>query len=151
MTETFRLAQLLDLARRNEEAKAIALATLDAERRHGEAALAQLQAREAAQLASLAGARTGDLDPAHAVTARRYLASLERLIEEQRQRVDAVSALLEEAREALLAATREKRLLERMEERFDDRVAAETSRRERVTADELAGQRFQRLRRERSA
>jgi hypothetical protein len=42
-------------------------------------------------------------------------------------------------------------LLERMEERFDDRVAAETSRRERVTADELAGQRFQRLRRERSA
>jgi flagellar FliJ protein len=151
MSETFRLAQLLDLARRNEEAKAIALSTLDAERRHGEAALAQLQAREAAQLASLAEARAGGLDPVQAVAARHYLASLERLIEEQRQQLDAVCAQLEEAREALLAATRERRLLERMEERFDDRVAAETSRRERVTADELAGQRFQRLRRGRSA
>jgi len=148
MSETFRLRQLLDLRRRAEEEKAIALATVEAEQQHSQFALQQLLSQEAAQLASMAEVGRGQpLDPVNVEATRQYLQHLEDSIVQQRQQLAEVSARVEARRSELVEATREKRLLEQMEERHDESVAAAANRRENARIDELAAQRHQRLRR----
>lgn len=148
MSETFRLRQLLDLRRRTEEEKAVALATVEAEQQHSRFALQGLIAQEAAQLASMANAGHGEaLDPVSVEATRQYLQHLEDSIERQRQQLAEVSARVEARRAELVEATREKRLIEQMEERHDESVAAAANRRENAQIDEMAAQRHQRLRR----
>ena len=147
MTESFRLGQVLNHARLKEEAQATTLSALDAEYRRAATALEQLREQESAQLEALAEAtRTGALDPASTEAARHYLARLEQSITEQIAHVAEVEARVEAERAELLAIAREKRLLERLEERHDQTVAADTARRENARSDELSGQRHQRLR-----
>ena len=140
MSESFRLGQVLNHARLKEEAQATQLSTLDAEYRRATTALEQLREQEASQLSALAAAtRTGALDPAATEAARHYLARLETAISEQLELVAAVEARVEASRAELLAVAREKRLLERLEERHDESVAADTARRENDRSDELIG------------
>lgn len=146
MSDAFRLQQLLNLRRQTEEQKAITLATVEAEQQHSLSGLQQLLAQEAAQLASMADARrTGALDPVNAEATGLYLQHLEEAIARQREHVAAVTARVEASRSELVEATREKRLLERLEERHDETVAAETSRLENAQTDEVAAQRHRRL------
>lgn len=146
MSDVFRLQQLLDLRRRAEEEKAIALATVEAEQQHLQFALQQLLAQEAAQLASMAVARqAGPLDPVNVEATRQYLQHLEALIERQRTQVIEVTTRVEAQRVELLEATREKRLLDRLEERHDETVVAEASRLENARTDEIAALRHRRL------
>ena len=148
MSEPFRLNQVLGHARLKEEAQAAELSALDAEHRRSTSMLKRLREQEAAQLAALADAtRAGAFDPATTETARRYLARLEDLITEQLGQVAAVAARLEASRVELLAIAREKRLLEKLEERHDENVSADEARRERVRSDELTSQRHQRMQR----
>ena len=150
MTKQFRLHQVLDHTRLKEDAQAVELAGLDAERRRSESTLHQLREQEAAQLAALvASTRTGALDPATTEASRHYLARLETSIEKRLELCAAVTARMEASRAELLAVAREKRLLERLEERHDEDVGATAARRERVEADELSGQRHQRMQRQR--
>ncbi len=147
MTQQFRLNQVLDHARLKEEAQATELSTLDAEHRRALEALQQLREQEASQLAALSDAsNAGSFDPAVIEASRHYLARLESSISEQLAHVSAMATAVEASRTALLALSREKRLLERLEEQHDDGVAADTLRRENAHADELNGQRFQRAR-----
>lgn len=149
MTEQFRLNQVLDHARVKEEAQATELSTLDAQHRQALEALQQLRDQEASQIAALSDAsKTGAFDPAVIEASRHYLARLERSISEQLVQVSTLATALEASRLALLALSREKHLLERLEERHDDGVAADTARRESAHADELSGQRFQRAQRQ---
>lgn len=146
MTGSFRLGQVLGHARLKEEAQAAQLSTLDAEYRRAVATLMQLREQESSQLVALADAtRSGALDPAATEAARHYLAHLEASIDEQVAVVAAVEARVEESRAGLLAIAREKRLLEKLEERHDEGVAADTARRENEQSDELSGQRHQRM------
>jgi flagellar FliJ protein len=148
MTQPFRLGQVLDHARMKEDAQAVQLSTLDAECRRSRHALDQLREQEAAQLSALAEAtRAGALDPAATEAARHYLARLEQAIAEQIAHVAAVEARVEESRQELLAIAREKRLLERLEERHDETVAADAARRENARTDELSTQRHLRQQR----
>ena len=150
MSEEFRLGQVLGHTRLKEEAQAVELSALDAEYRAALAALAALHEQEAAQLEGLAEAtRTGALDPAATEAARNYLAHLETSIERQQRLVAAIAERVESSRAELLAIAREKRLLEKLEERHDDEIAAATARRERAASDELSAQRHQRLQRQR--
>lgn len=146
MTQAFRLGQVLGHARLKEEAQAAQLSTLDAEYRRAVAVLMQLREQESSQLAALADAtRSGALDPSVTEAARHYLAHLESSIDEQVALVATVEARVEESRAGLLAVAREKRLLEKLEERHDEGVAADTARRESASSDELSGQRHQRM------
>jgi len=145
MSKSFRLGQVLDHARVREEAQAAALAALDAECRRSRAALQQLRDQESAQLAALsATVRRGAFDPAATEASQHYLARLERAIGEQRTHLAEAEARREASRADLLAIAREKRLLERLEERHDESAAAESARRESTRSDELSGQRHQR-------
>lgn len=148
MSEPFRLHQVLDHARLKQEAQATALSTLDAEHRRSVSALQRLREREASQLAALADATGGGaLDPTTTEAARHYLARLEGEINEQLTHIAAVAARLETSRAELLAIAREKRLLEKLEERHDEGVNADEARRDRIHSDELTGQRHQRMQR----
>ena len=69
------------------------------------------------------------------------------MITEQLGQVAAVAARLEASRVELLAIAREKRLLEKLEERHDENVSADEARRVRVRSDELTSQRHQRMQR----
>ena len=150
MSETFRLNQVLDHARLKEEAQATELSGLDAEHRRSQSALDQLREKRASQLAALAATnRPGKFDRHAIEVASHYLERLEDSITEQVTHVVAVAARVEESRVALLAIAREKRLLERLEERHDETVAADQMRRENTRSDELSGQRFQRMRQQR--
>ena len=65
-------------------------------------------------------------------------------IEKQLAEVAAMEARVEASRMELLAVSREKRLLEQLEQRHDESTAISTARRESARADELSGQRHQR-------
>jgi flagellar protein FliJ len=146
MSDTFRLQQLLNLRRQTEEQQAISLATVEAEQQHSQFTLQQLLAQEAAQLALITDSRTsGSLDPANAEATRIYLQHLEESISQQREQVALVTERVESSRAELVEATREKRLLERLEDRHDEAVAAEASRIEDAQTDEIAAQRYRRL------
>lgn len=146
MSEGFRLQQLLNLRRQTEEQKAITLSTVEAEQQLSLSSLQQLLAQETTQLASMADARrTGSLDPVNAEATRLYLEHLEESIERQREQVAAMTVQVDARRAELVEATREKRLLERLEERHDETVAAEASRLEDTQTDEIAAQRYRRL------
>lgn len=146
MSDAFRLKQVLNLRRQTEEQQAISLATVEAEQQYSQFALQQLLAQETAQLASMADARRLEsLDPTNAEATRLYLHHLEESIERQREQVAEVSARVESSRAELVEATREKRLLERLEDRHDETVAAEVSRAEDARTDEVAAQRYRRL------
>lgn len=150
MSQPFRLGQVLGHARLKEEAQVAQLSTVDAEYRRAVAVLMQLREQESSQLNALADAtRSGSVDPAITEAARHYLAHLESSIDEQVALVAAVEARVEESRAELLAVAREKRLLEKLEERHDEDVAADTARRENASADELTGQRHQRMQQQR--
>lgn len=145
MSESFRLGQVLDHARLKEEAQAAELSAVDAEYRRCVSELQRLREQEASQLASLADVnRAGAFDPSATEAARHYLARLEAMINEQLEQVAALAARVETSRAGLLEVAREKRLLERLEERHDSDVAADFARREGAHADELSGQRHQR-------
>jgi flagellar export protein FliJ len=146
MSDSFRLGQVLDHARLKEEARAIELSALDAEYHRAAAALEQLRDQEAAQLRALAetSRRGGAFDPAAIEAARHYLAHLEASIEKQLAEVAAMEARVEASRMELLAVSREKRLLEQLEQRHDESTAMSTARRESARSDELSGQRHQR-------
>ncbi|MBT5774102.1 MAG: flagellar export protein FliJ [Dehalococcoidia bacterium] len=146
MSDAFRLQQLLDLRRRAEEEKAISLATAEAEHQHLQFALQMLLPQEAAQLASMASAgSTGSLDPVNVEATRLYLEHLEGSIQRQHEQMAEVSVRVNAQRAELIEATREKRLLERLEERHDETVATEASRLENAQTDEIAAQRHRRL------
>ena len=146
MSDVFRLQQLLNLRRQTEEQQAISLATVEAEQQHSQFALQRLLAQEAVQLASITDARrAGPLDPVNAEATRQYLEHLEALIVRQREQAAEVAARVHAQRAELLEATREKRLLERLEERHDETVTAEASRLENARTDEVAAQRHRRL------
>jgi len=150
MSESFRLGQVLGHARLKEEAKAAELATVEAEYRRAALALGQLQEQETSQLAALAEAtRVGALDPAATEASRHYLARLEQQVTEQLAQVAALEVRVEDHRIALLDVAREKRLLERLEERHNEDQAADSARRESTRSDELSGQRHQRMQRQR--
>jgi len=147
MSDAFRLEQLLNLRRQAEEQHAISLATVEAEQQHSQFALQQLLAQEAAQLASMSEVDTRPLDLASAEATRLYLQHLEESITQQREQVAVVTDRVETSRAELLEATRAKRLLERLEDRHDEAVAAEASRLEDEETDEIAAQRHRRLHR----
>ncbi len=84
MAGKFRLQQVLDLKRRQEEEKTLELATLTAEQRRCELALRELREKEEEQLQALQDvARSRAIDPSRLDAALTYLDALEDSIARQ--------------------------------------------------------------------
>jgi flagellar export protein FliJ len=143
MAGKFRLQQVLDHKRRQEEEKTLELATLTAEQRRSESELRQLRDKEEAQLQALQDiARVGAIDPSRLDSALWYLDAIEGSISRQLELVASLEEKVLESRDALIAILKEKQLLEKLEERQASAAREVEQRLEGNQLDEIAAQRF---------
>lgn len=139
----FRLQQVLDHKRRQEEAKTLQLATLTAEQRRTRDDLLALREKEEAQLHSLQEiARTGAIDPSRLDAALGYLDSIEASISRQTELVYELEGRVLEGRGELISILKEKLLLEKLEQQHSAERRSAESRRENGEFDEIAAQRY---------
>ena len=143
MAGKFRLQQVLDHKRRQEEEKTLELATLTAEQHRSESELRALRDKEEAQLQALQDiARVGAIDPSRLDSALWYLDSIEGSISRQLELVASLEEKVLESRDALISILKEKQLLEKLEERQASAAREVEPRREGNQLDEIAAQRF---------
>ncbi|MQA00595.1 MAG: flagellar export protein FliJ [Dehalococcoidia bacterium] len=145
----FRLQQVLDHKRREEEAKTLELASLAAEQRRLEDDLHRLREQEEQQLASLSAVgQTGAIDASRVDRALSYLDAIEASISKQLAHVAALESRVSASREALVGILKEKQLLERLREQHAGEAREAQQRRETDQSDEMASQRHIRRTRE---
>lgn len=143
MAGTFRLQQVLDHKRRQEEAKTLELATLNAEQRRTRDDLLTLREKEEAQLHSLQEiARAGALDPSRLEAALGYLDAIEASITRQTELVQALDGRVVEGRGELISILKEKQLLEKLEHQHAAEQRSVAARHANGQLDEIATQRY---------
>ncbi|MFA6109446.1 MAG: flagellar export protein FliJ [Candidatus Latescibacterota bacterium] len=136
----FRFQRILEVKERIEEARRIALgeatAVLNRERDRLEA-LHQIRRRYRQASAVLTAA---PLDPGFLSLNVGYLQRLQREIGEQEERIRQVEVVVEERRQRLLAASRDRRTYEILKEKALEAHREEQLRRERMQLDEVGEQ-----------
>ena len=144
MAGTFRLQQVLEHKRGQEEAKTLELATLAAEHRRTQDDLRALREKQVAQLRALQGAKAGAIDPSGLEAALGYLDAIEGWIVRQTELVTAIEDRVLGCRGELIAILKEKQLLEKLEHQHATEQRGAETRRENGQIDEIAAQRFAR-------
>ena len=148
-SDEFRLEQVLDHARRQEEQKQIELKTLSEEERRLREQLIGLREKEELQVRSLSQrSREGAIEPAAIDTALAYLSAIEGSISEQVDVVAEVEQRVLESREQLIAILKERQSLENLKRRQQDDAAIEERRRQSKADDDLTSSRTLRRGRE---
>lgn len=140
----FRFQRLLEIKERIEEGRRIALgeatAVLNRERqRLEELERVRQQYRRASQVLPAA-----PLVPILLNLNANYLLRLQREIDEQQEQIRRVEAIVEDRRQKLLAATKERRTYEILKERAWEAHREEWKRQEGMRLDEVGGQLHQR-------
>jgi flagellar FliJ protein len=132
----FSLQKVLDYRRRREEQAIRAFAQAQAQLLHEQAVLHRLlvEREECLRRSHRRQRLTMELLDVE----QTYLTTLERRIEAQRERVAEVEKVLEERRQALIEARRERKALERLREKHYEQWRQETLRTEQKALDELA-------------
>lgn len=140
----FRLQKLLEVRQLREDALRQELARAQEAVRREKAVLEKLRAARGAALEGLRANVDGALDVQWIAAYHRYLEFLACRIEEQRAVVD--RAVREEAlkREALIAARRARKVVEKLRERAYARYREEVSRSEQAFLDEVGTMRYAR-------
>ena len=108
-----------------------------------------LQARDhdcRLQIADKCNAET--IDPREIDNYYRYLKQLKVQMEMQGHRIDEAKKIMEDKRQDLLAATKERKILEKLKERKYNDFMIDLARREQFVLDDLAGTAFARRRME---
>lgn len=147
--DEFRLEQVLEFRRRQEERQHLELKVLSEEERRLSGQLADLRAKEDQQLLTLAErSRSGLIEPTEFDAALAYLDAIEGSIDEQIDVVAQVQAKVLESREALIDILREKQVLENLKQRQAAAAAQEANRRESKATDDITSARFVRRARE---
>jgi flagellar export protein FliJ len=147
MTGRFHLQPLLNHKRRLEEIQQQRLAKIRQQHHREANALEGLELEVADQLSSLTSAQVGPVD---AAGVQRRLAYLEQLRNDRARQGEVVERLegdVAEGREQLVSILKEKKTLERLEERAREKAAREERRREALQAGEISMARFARRRR----
>ena len=133
----FRLVQVLERERQQEELKQRELSSLAQQRRGAQEAL-QALLRQAQELReTMARRRRERIDAAQLDQARSYLDSMAESIRQQEDVMRALEEQVLSSREALVETLRRKRMLERLQGRHEAEVSADEQRREGLAADEL--------------
>lgn len=140
----FRLERLLELKAKHEEAMAIRLG--HAERaaiaeRDAEAALLALRESGREDLRPARPTRVGDLRPLAELLAR-----VDERLDRQSERVRAAERTVAEAQQRLVVAHQERRVLDRLREKHDERVRLDAAQEDQKTMDDIAVARFLRSR-----
>ena len=91
-------------------------------------------------VAAARGQLVGKLDMGYLAAHRRYMLGMQRKVHDLAQRMAAQQQRVDEARRNLTEATKQKKILEKLRERQQERWAAEQNRREAGALDELTTQ-----------
>lgn len=132
----FRLQRVLDvkIMVESQKQKVFALALSRLER--AESDLKKIQSR----ITSFAG-RMNTIGPSEVkeVSVRHeYLVSLRRRLEMKQEQIEQVKIELEKKRQALMQASQERKVIEKLKEKYDEMQAQELSYREQAVIDEVA-------------
>ena len=140
----FRFQRILEIKERMEEARKIALGKVVAVSNLEQERLADL---EQTRMLYRQGGRellALQLDPSLLSLNVSYLQRLQREIQEQRVRIQQVEKAVEEKRQELVEATKERRVYEILKERAVEDYRREQKRQERIMLDEIGGQLYMR-------
>jgi len=140
----FRLEKVLDLRKQKEQEMMRELALAKESLAREERILEELRDRLAASRRELLAKQRGCLDPNEIINYLRYLDQLREFIELQTLRVLEAERIVEETRELLLQATKEKKIVEKLKENQLKKYKEELMRAEMNFLDEVGTLRYTR-------
>lgn len=145
MADPFRLQSLLDYRRQIEDGQMRALAEVTVEEQRVRDAIAALDRHREEQTSALADLMAGGTFDADGYTQRAaYLDAIGRALDQQAAALAEAMARVQERREALVAALKDRRILERLRDRQAEDAAAEEGRAEARGVDDMVMARHQR-------
>ena len=139
----FNLQVLLDYRKRIEEGLQIELSLIQRELENAKQALLSSRQEKAHYEEELAEREAREVNLQESILYRDYLKGVRRKIKEQSDRVSTVKIEFDKKQEELLAATKNRKVLEKVKEKHAREFLQEVQKQERAFVDEVGIRRFQ--------
>jgi flagellar FliJ protein len=136
---------LLDYRKRIEEGLQIELSLIQRELENARQALLSSQQEKTHYEEELAERESREVNLHESILYRDYLRGIRKKIEEQRERVATIKIKFDKKQEELLAATKNRKVLEKVKEKHAREFMQELQKKERAFVDEVGIRRFQRI------
>ena len=140
----FNLQVLLDYRKRIEEGFQIELSLIQRELENARQALLSSQQEKTHYEEELAERESREVNLHESILYRDYLRGIRKKIEEQRDRVATIKIKFDKKQEELLAATKNRKVLEKVKEKHANEFIQELEKKERAFVDEVGIRRYQR-------
>ena len=140
----FNLQVLLDYRKRIEEGFQIELSLIQRELENARQALLSSQQEKTHYEEELAERESREVNLHESILYRDYLRGIRKKIEEQRGRVATIKIKFDKKQEELLAATKNRKVLEKVKEKHAKEFIQELEKKERAFVDEVGIRRYQR-------
>jgi len=140
----FNLQVLLDYRKRIEEGLQIELSLIQRELENARQALLSSQQEKTHYEEELAEREAREVNLQESILYRDYLRGIRKKIQEQRDRVASIKIEFDKKQEELLAATKNRKVLEKVKEKHAKEFMEELEKQERAFVDEVGIRRYQR-------
>ena len=140
----FNLQVLLDYRKRIEEGFQIELSLIQRELENARQELLSSQQEKTHYEEELAERESREVNLHESILYRDYLRGIRKKIEEQRGRVATIKIKFDKKQEELLAATKNRKVLEKVKEKHANEFIQELEKKERAFVDEVGIRRYQR-------
>ena len=140
----FNLQVLLDYRKRIEEGFQIELSLIQRELENARQELLSSQQEKTHYEEELAERESREVNLHESILYRDYLRGIRKKIEEQRGRVATIKIKFDKKQEELLAATKNRKVLEKVKEKHAKEFIQELEKKERAFVDEVGIRRYQR-------
>ena len=140
----FNLQVLLDYRKRIEEGFQIELSLIQRELEDARQELLSSQQEKTHYEEELAEREAREINLHESILYRDYLRGIRKKIEEQRGRVATIKIKFDKKQEELLAATKNRKVLEKVKEKHANEFIQELEKKERAFVDEVGIRRYQR-------
>ena len=140
----FNLQVLLDYRKRIEEGFQIELSLIQRELENARQALLSSQQEKTHYEEELAEREAREVNLQESILYRDYLRGIRKKIQEQRDRVASIKIKFDKKQEELLAATKNRKVLEKVKEKHAKEFIEELQKKERAFVDEVGIRRYQR-------
>ena len=140
----FNLQVLLDYRKRIEEGFQIELSLIQRELENARQALLSSRQEKTHYEEELAEREAREVNLQESILYRDYLRGIRKKIQEQRDRVATIKIEFDKKQEELLAATKNRKVLEKVKEKHAKEFMEELQKQERAFVDEVGIRRYQR-------
>jgi len=140
----FNLQVLLDYRKRIEEGLQIELSLIQRELEHARQELLSSQQEKTHYEEELAEREAREVNLQESILYRDYLRGIRKKIQEQRDRVASIKIEFDKKQEELLAAMKNRKVLEKVKEKHAKEFREELQKQERAFVDEVGIRRYQR-------